>query len=646
MGVAAALGRGTLDPVSAEALVKRRMLPLSLVLLAALGLVHWLAERAALYAHDTGIVLTTVAGAAGISLVMLVSARAVRRVETGREHVAARYQRLVEQLPLVVYVDEIADNSPNVYTSPQVEEILGYTVAEWVENEDLFVKLLHREDRERVLRQVRESNRSGTPFRSEYRLVSRDGRVVWFRDESVIVRDEAGTPLYIQGYLLDVTERKRVEARLEQLAYTDSLTGLANREHFQSSLAAELATGGDDVAVVFLDLDDFKTVNDSLGHAAGDELLRTVGERLAAVVRTSDLVGRLGGDEFGIIVRTADRLRLAALTERIQLALRSTAAIDGTPVRVAASIGIACSTDSTDLLRDADVAMYSAKGEGGDTARFFEPAMREAVLERLELVGALERPEVLDELRLEYQPTFDLTDGHVVTVEALLRWERPNRGLVPPRQFIPVAEQTGAILPIGRWVLDRACEQVARWNAGRERPVGLNVNLSARQLGSPDLITEVASALARGGLPAELLTLELTETVLMTSEGEAAANLPRLKELGVRLAIDDFGTGYSSFSYLRRLAVDTIKIDRSFIGDLGGDTDRTLLRAMVRLAGALGVELVAEGIERDAQIHALRELRCRHGQGFLLARPLGPEALESLLAADRPEALRLRLVGG
>jgi diguanylate cyclase len=194
-------------------------------------------------------------------------------------------------------------------------------------------------------------------------------------------------------------------------------------------------------------------------------------------------------------------------------------------------------------------------------------------------------------------------------------------------------------------VLDRACGQVARWNAARERPIALNVNLSARQLGSLELTTDVASALARSGLPAELLTLELTETVLMTSEGQAAENLARLKELGVRLAIDDFGTGYSSFSYLRRLAVDMIKIDRSFIEDLDADTDRTLVRGMVRLAGALGVELVAEGIERDAQIHVLRELRCRHGQGFLLARPLGPEAMERLLESDRPEAFRLRLVG-
>jgi diguanylate cyclase (GGDEF)-like protein len=469
---------------------------------------------------------------------------------------------------------------------------------------------------------------------------------VWFRDASIVVTDAEGRGLYSQGYLLDITSAKLAEQRLEELAYTDTVTQLANRERLLEELEAAQARGATETAVVFLDLDDFKTVNDSLGHTAGDELLREVATRLRAAVRQEDVVSRLGGDEFAILANTSERRVLERLVERVSHALRDPPTIAGRSVSATASIGIACGSDSSDLLRDADLAMYAAKADGGDTWRFFERGMHDRAVERLQMTYELQRPEIAQQLRLSYQPTYVLASGRSRSVEALLRWERPGYGLVAPGSFVPLAEETGTINRIGAWVLEEACREVAEWNRRRDTAaeISLSVNVSARQVASPQLLGDVSSALARHGLRADLLTLELTESVLMGGDGSTLDNLRALKELGVRLAIDDFGAGYSSFAYLRRFDVDVLKLDRSFLAANTAD-NRALVQGIVELARALGVSLVAEGVEEEWQVQLLRELGCDLGQGYLLSPPLPPDEVERVLYGPGPERARLRIVG-
>jgi diguanylate cyclase (GGDEF)-like protein/PAS domain S-box-containing protein len=632
------------DPRGTERLVRLRLLPLSIALVLAVGTLGWLGGPTGLFSPAVGIAILIVASLLGTTALILWFGRRLRSGADERLALEQQFRRLVEQLPLVIYVDAIDDNAANLYTSPQVEDLLGYGVDEWLEDPELYVKVLHPDDRDRVLQEVRTSNSTGRPFRSEYRLVARDGRTRWFHDESITVTDAEGRPLYSQGYLLDITSAKLAEQRLEELAYTDTVTQLANREQLLEELEAAQARGAGDTAIVFLDLDDFKTVNDSLGHGAGDELLREVALRLRAAVRLGDVVSRVGGDEFAILVSTSDRTVLERLVERVCQSLRTPPTIAGRIVSATASIGIACGSDSDDLLRDADLAMYAAKADGGDTWRFFERSMHDRVVERLQMTHELQRPEIADQLRLYYQPTYVLASGRSRAVEALLRWERPGYGIVAPLSFVPLAEETGTINRIGAWVLEEACRQVADWNRGRdaETEAALSVNVSARQVASPQLLNDVSTALARNGLRADLLTLELTESILMGGDGSTLDNLRALKELGVRLAIDDFGAGYSSFSYLRRFDVDVLKLDRSFLAANTAD-NRALVRGILELARALDVALVAEGVEEEWQVQLLRELGCDLGQGYLLSPPLPADDAEQVLFG--PGRHRLRIVG-
>ena len=636
------------DPRATERLVRRRLLPLSCALVLTVGTLGWLGGPTGLFSPVVGIAILIFASMLGTSAVILWFGRRLRSGAVERLELEHQFRRLVEQLPLTIYVDAIDDNAANLYTSPQIEELLGYTVEEWLEDAELYVKLLHPDDRDRVLQEVRASNATGRAFRSEYRLLARDGRTVWFHDESITVTDAEGRALYSQGYLLDITAGKLAEQRLEELAYTDTVTQLANRERLLEELAAAQARGVADTAVVFLDLDDFKTVNDSLGHEAGDQLLREVAARLRAAVRQEDVVSRVGGDEFAILVNTSDRSTVERLVERVSHSLRTPPTIAGRTVSATASIGIACAccSDSSDLLRDADLAMYAAKADGGDTWRFFERGMHDRVVERLQMTHELQRPEIAEQLRLSYQPTYVLATGRSRAVEALLRWERPGYGLVAPGSFIPLAEETGTINRIGAWVLEEACREVATWNRGRDAAaeISLSVNVSARQVASAQLLGDVSSALARNGLRADLLTLELTESVLMDGDGPTLDNLRALKELGVRLAIDDFGAGYSSFAYLRRFDVDVLKLDRSFLAANTAD-NRALVQGIVELARALGISLVAEGVEEEWQVQLLRELGCDLGQGYLLSPPLPPDEVEGVLSGPGPERARLRIVG-
>ena len=442
-------------------------------------------------------------------------------------------------------------------------------------------------------------------------------------------------------------ERARVDEELELrrheltfMATHDALTGLPNRALIvdrleQMILRARQANAA--VAALFVDLDNFKAINDTLGHGAGDELLQAVAARFDAIVRGIDAVGRLGGDEF--VVVTGDMSMIAGpelVAERLLEALRKPIKLgeEQTPITVTASIGIAVGERASagDLLRDADIAMYQAKMNGRNGFVLFECGMAEAVQSRMELEMDLRVGLENDEFFLAFQPTFDLADMSPTGVEALIRWQSPTRGLVQPDDFIPLLEETGLIMEIGRWVLLSACRQAATWHE-EGLAVGIAVNVSARQLDCDQICDDVSAALADSGLSPASLTLEITETALMRDATETVRRLTAIKKLGVRVAIDDFGTGYSSLGHLRQFPVDALKIDRSFITGLAHNQDgESLVHTLVQLGKALSIETIAEGIEADGELSMLRENQCDGGQGFLFARPLDAEATRDFLA--------------
>ncbi|BCJ55137.1 hypothetical protein Asp14428_66120 [Actinoplanes sp. NBRC 14428] len=453
----------------------------------------------------------------------------------------------------------------------------------------------------------------------------------------------------------DISERKELQEQLVHEAYHDALTQLANRALFRERVAEALEQRGDDgdVTVLFLDLDGFKEVNDSLGHLAGDKLLVQVADRLRGSVREGDTVARFGGDEFAVLIRSelgADEAE--GLAQRIVDGLHEPFRIDERELHVRGSVGLAAYAalgpgDGADaaeqLMRNADLAMYRAKTSGGSGFAAYDPQMLAGLVERLELEADLRLALTRGELKVHYQPTIDMADSSVVGFEALVRWQHPVRGLISPMDFIPLAEATGLIVPLGRYVLTEACRQAMEWarESGRP-PVKMAVNVSVRQFDRTDLAAVVREVLTGTGMPADRLCLEMTESVLMTDTEENLAQLVRLKALGVTLAIDDFGTGYSSLAYLRRFPVDTLKIDRSFVERLGGQSDDAALAGtIVQLGQSLGMTTVAEGIEEYGQLAALRAMGCEFAQGFYFSRPVpAGEAGRLLLegAGVRPAA--------
>jgi diguanylate cyclase (GGDEF)-like protein len=542
-----------------------------------------------------------------------------------------------------------------VWWSNELYRITGRDPSSFTPTLEGFLETLHADDKGRVQDIVQRSVAEATDFDYEARVVTLDGAVCWIHALGAMTVGEDGDVVKVSGTVQDITQRKALEAEIEHQAFHDSLTGLANRSLFVDRLEHALlrrARAESCLAVLFIDLDDFKTVNDSMGHTAGDRLLVDVAHRIAGALRPADTVARFGGDELAILLEDLEDVDGAIIAaKRLTRLFTSSFSVGGTELFVHASVGIAYNKgldkkSSGELLRDADIAMYEAKRRGKGSYEVFEAGMRSAATERLELKANLKRAIEEDELLLHYQPIVDLGTGRVSGAEALVRWDHPEKGLVPPLDFVPFAEESGLILPMGRWVLEEACRTAARWPAAAgEMPTTVAVNLSGVRLRHPGLFEEVKGILDATGLEPGRLILEITESVLVQEKELVVERLTELKTLGVQLAIDDFGTGYSSLSYLRDFPIDILKIDKSFIDSVAlGPEDSALPRAVLKLAQTLDLKVVAEGVEDADQLAALRRLRCPFAQGYLFSRPLPGAAFESLVAAWDPIAAEPALV--
>ena len=515
------------------------------------------------------------------------------------------------------------------------EDLIGRSVSHLTHPADLAASDDHRERLNR--------GEIGS-YRMEKRYVRPDGSIVWAALSVSLVRDTSGQPLYQIGQLEDITDRKALADQLAHDAAHDAMTGLLNRASFTQRVTAALETRTDrKIAVLFIDLDHFKVINDSLGHVLGDELVEMVAGRLRDTLRPDSVVARFGGDEFVVLCDDlADEEAAMTVARRLLVAIAEPVALSTQEVFVTASIGIAmASADATSdtMLRDADAAMYQAKNTGRARAVMFERHLQDTVAAALRTGTDLHRALERDELVVHYQPITNLRNGRVVGFEALLRWNHPERGLVPPAEFIPLAEETGLIVPLGVWMLETALRQLGHWQAVRDANgvtgnLAMNVNVSPRQLADPVLPRTLARVLHETGVDPNSVCLELTENALMQEESSADA-LDSLRRLGVHISIDDFGTGYSSLAYLKRFPVTALKIDRTFVDGLGTDIeDTSIVEAIVTLSHALGLIAVAEGLETPTQLEKLRAIGCDYAQGFLLGRPMPAEVIGDTPADD------------
>ncbi len=609
------------------------------------GCVRWVEDWASPAEGVDGLVLE------GVLFDVTEERETQREVDEAREE----YRRLVETIPLVTYIDGLRPNAPTLYSSPQLEGMLGYTLEEWQSDDDMWVKLLHPEDRGRAITENESHIATGRPYRMEYRLQTKDGGWKWFLDEAVIVRDAEGNPVSSRGFMVDITDQKELEHQLTFQAFHDSLTGLANRALFRDRLEHALTRRRHgEIAVIYVDLDDFKAVNDSLGHGVGDDVVRTAAERILRAVRRSDTVARLGGDEFAILVDDDAESATERVAQAILKEFRRPITAGGRVFELSASIGVATSARETEaeaLIQHADLAMYAAKSRGKGRVEQYTDDLSGRARDRLEVRTDLKRALHEGELEMFFQPIVDLKRSRTVGAEALMRWRHPEKGWVPPIDFIPIAEEAGLVVELGRWAIAEAAAAGVEIRQALGQPdFFVSVNLSARELMEEDLGSYIAATVRDTGLGSQGLIVEMTESMLLSEPEVAIDRLNSLRREGLRVALDDFGTGYSSLSYLARMPVDVLKVAKPFVDALGtASREERLVAAVVGLCRDLGLRVIAEGIERVEQADELRRLGCELGQGFLFAPPQSLEAFLGLKHSDhvpRRRAAHLRLASG
>jgi diguanylate cyclase (GGDEF)-like protein/PAS domain S-box-containing protein len=592
--------------------------------------------------------------AGGFSLLVLLVVAGVLRV-LGRSD--ARMRALIDSSPDLITLTDASGHI--LYQSPAIARMLGYQQP--APRGTPIAHLLHPDDIPLMtdgLRRAREESGVVEPVECRWRYA--DGSPRWLETVCNNLLDDPK----IAGIVLnsrDVTERHRLSEQLRRRAFRDSLTGLANRAKFEERLEHVLAGEDAALAVLFIDMDNFKTVNDSLGHSAGDEVLGEIADRLQSCTRMGDTVARMGGDEFGVLLVGNDAsIRAPRIAERILRELSAPLELRSRPIALSASIGIASghqAQTAQEILRDSDLALYAAKRAGKGQAELYQPFMHAAAVDRLELEADLRMALERGELELHYQPLFRLADGELAGYEALMRWNHPTRGLLHPQTFIELAEQTGLIVPLTRWALNTACGQAAAWRDRAERPLEVAVNLSYVNLKNDAILEHVSAALTASAIAPDELVLEITEGNMMLDEDASRRILSELKGLGIRLALDDFGTGYSSLSRLSQLPFDSLKIPRPFVERIAhNDTTFALTQGIVDLGHRLELSIVAEGIETPTQLARVRAIGCELGQGYHLARPASgtstnpddDRSLRHRIAPDPPPAGRsvsLTLVG-
>jgi diguanylate cyclase (GGDEF)-like protein/PAS domain S-box-containing protein len=567
-------------------------------------------------------------------LAMAVDTNAAKRIEEALQESERRFREMLDTIELLAMLLDVVGTI--TYCNPYVLRVTGYRKADVV-GKNFFDLFVPEERRAQLSRAFMENiGRGIIAAHDEMEIVARDGErrvILW---NNTILRGPENSIVGAASIGSDVTERRTAESQLQHNAFHDALTGLPNRALFFDRVAHALShlkrPGKNNFAVLLLDVDDFKNVNDSLGHAAGDQLLVGIGERLCKCVRASDTVARFGGDEFTVLIEgVGSPADVTYALGRIHREIATPFNIDGHEIYATASIGVTIAAAEYEqpeqIIRDADTAMYRAKAQGRGRSEIFDAAMRAEAVSRLQLETDLRRGIERNELRLVYQPIVDLQSEGVVGFEALVRWHHPTRGVVPPLQFIPLAEETGLIVPIGDFVLREACRQAAKWRSlPRGSKMHVSVNISSRQFTQGDLVATVRSALIGASLDPSALKLELTESVIIQNAESTYGIIEQLRTLGCSIAVDDFGTGYSSLSYLHRFAIDQLKIDSSFVQSAGDERKSAeIIRSIINLGRTLDIEVVAEGIETLQQADHLRELRCVLGQGYLFSRPVDPD---------------------
>ena len=600
-------------------------------------------------------------GALGAAAAALGASIERQRAEETRRFAERQYRSIVEHIPAITYIDAVNEQASAVYVSPQIEQVLGYSQQEWLADPDLWPKTLHPDDRARALAENARHNETGEPFALEYRMFAKDGRVVWVFDQASLVRDEQGAPLFSHGVMLDISERKRGDQQVAFLAYHDELTGLPSRSMFEELLSLSIDRArrhNGSVAVVCLDLDDFRLVNDSLGHHNGDVLLKMVADRLRESTRDTDLVARRGGDQFLLLLADLEReeigdtdaamIRAESVVQHIHGSLAAPFVVAETELYMSASMGISIFPQDGEehggLLRNAEAAMYQSK-KSGPAGYVVSARGSFDSSAKLQFVTKLRKAVENRRWVLHYQPVIELSTREMTGVEALIRWIEPDGTLIPPGDFIPLAEELGLIESIGDWVVNEIVYQAQAWSElGIDLEIGFN--LSPRQFWQPDLADKILSQIRNGGIDPARIVVEVTESSAMIDPDRAQEILWELHRGGLLIAIDDFGTGYSSLSRLRDVPIDVLKIDRSFVSAVDEDPQAaSIVAAFIELAVGLGMTTLAEGIETRGELDLLIARGCQLGQGYLFSRPVPPEEIIAFALAGVPVATPSGRVG-